>query len=249
MNVILVEEDPCVVQVLKLLNGRDKPTIKDFKKSFKLWKKLTAPLVVPLTVVIGEMEIVSLTVEENFYIDACSKKFNCVLECFLQFAKAEDAQLVLDYARNFELYHHHNHAQLSHIIIDFIRPRYTATTRANLRQIGSKIGRLNDIDNEISALGVVKYGHPILHNHFQDKEEYAKRLAQIKGERSVGLSCDMETYHDLRTIRPVDIAALQARLQALYDEKCDALILLREIQLSMLDCESEMVDFDFETLL
>lgn len=244
-----MEDYPAIVQVLNISNDRDKPTLKDFKKSFKLWKKLTLPLLVPDTIVIGELEIVSLIVDENFYIDSCTKKFKCVTECFLQFAKVEDAQFVIDYALNFELYHHHKHTQNSHSIVDFIKPRHTTTTRTMLRQIGSKIARLNDIDTEISSLGVVKYGHPILHNRFQDKQEYAKRLTQIKGDRAMGLTCKLEAYHDLRTIKPVDIAAKQAQLQALYDEKCDVLIFLREIQLSMLDCETEMIDFEFETLL
>lgn len=233
------------LQVLNIENKR--PTIKDFKKSFKLWKRLTAPLLLPESFSVADLEIVSLTHEENFHIETTTKTLKPVSECFLQFATERDAQLVLGFAQSLDLY---DPSTLRYSSVNFALPLRSPATRCRLRQIGNLLARLKEIEAEIETLGTVKYGDPILHSHFQDKAEYAKRLVQIKSERKAGASCDMDTYHDLRTIKPVDLSAMQARLQTLYDEKCDALIELRELQCHCnQDAESAANDFDFEASL
>ena len=233
------------VQVLNIeyKSPSTRPTIKDFKKSFKLWKKLTAPLLLHDSV---SVEIVSLTHEENFCVNAQTKRLEPVSECFLQFASEKDVQMVLGFAQGLDLY---ESCTARYCPVNFALPLRSAATRTGLRRIGNLLERLRETEAEIETLGTVKYGDPILHSHFQEREEYAKRLVQIKGERAAGTSCDMDTYHDLRTMKPVDLAAMQGRLQRLYDAKCDVLIELREIQCCGDDVEALVIDFDFDASL
>ena len=107
------------------------------------------------------------------------------------------------------------------------------------RKIGKLVERVRVIQGELKSMGAVWEGDGYKPGpKYVDKSWFVTSIAGMKRAREAGLSIDRHVYGALKGRKPVDMAKLEARIKTLYDEECDALIALREFQLSG-------VEFDF----
>ena len=218
------EPDVNVVQV-NGLQTRDYVTRIDFERAFhEIYSKLPPPGL-------------SLTMENNYKIDA--KKQLCqVKECFLKFQSGDYATYALGLqtckisATNGRI--------IDGFHVTFTQPTQDFATRETLRKIGTLVDRLKEIEREMQSIGAVRDGASWKpSNKFIDKTYFLRDecLPAFKRIRATGLPLDYQAHALLLLKKPVDMARLQERIQALSNEECDALIQLREFQLHGWDFE------------
>lgn len=123
--------------------------------------------------------------------------------------------------------------EIKMIPVTFVKPAQNSATRETFRKIGGLVDRVKEIEKELKTLGAVRdhgYGRPMPSPTYLDKAYFVEMLPQWKRARSAGQALDHNACGVLKCRRPVDTKSLQARLDALYNEECDALIQLREYQ-------------------
>jgi hypothetical protein len=121
--------------------------------------------------------------------------------------------------------------------IKFAKPARDAATRKLWRTIGQLIERVKAIDDELAEMGAVReLGHdmPSLPKNVLDMSFFSDKdtLPAWEATRALGGSLGYRAYTYLRNYTPVNTAPLQARIKQLYDEQCDALLVLRKHQIS-----------------
>lgn len=198
----------------------------DFVSSFSLEKMCNPQL---------SLKKLLFQVEENYVLKA-NKQLQQVKEAFLQFQTAEDARFVLG------LKNHPLQIQLPNCklvqTLNFSIPTRDFATRQTLRKMGGLVDRIHLINKELEVLGAVRCeGIPRPSERFVDRIQYEALMNQWKCSRERGVSLDSTAYTILRTKKAVDLQQLHQSITQLYDEECDALIQLREFQLSGWDFE------------
>jgi hypothetical protein len=122
-------------------------------------------------------------------------------------------------------------------VVNVVKPTRTPTVRAKYRRIGALVARLKEIKQEFQEIGAVRDGGlPRLSPSFVDKSWLVAQnnMPRWKRLRSQGESLDHNAYGAL-LMKPVARGPIEARIRALYDEECDALIELRCLQVEGLD--------------
>jgi hypothetical protein len=171
--------------------------------------------------------IYSVEMQDNFELDS-EKHLKPIRMCFIKFLTPEDARRALA------------HKELTVIIstgssvqVKFITPLQRQSTHAAFRHVWGLIERLNNVDLELKQLGAMRpnLGTPVLSPLLVDKAWYETMLEKMKRERASGRSLELHCHGTLASLKPVDIASLNAQIKTLYDEECDILLELRERQL------------------
>lgn len=120
-------------------------------------------------------------------------------------------------------------------------PPKTAEMFSKYRETHELVKRVKDIDAELKSLGAVReLGRPVVPSTFMDRSWFAEQIPKWKQARAEGRALDHHAFMPLRHHKMVDRPSLQSRLDALYNEECDALIRLREFQLE-LDFEKNLI--------
>lgn len=181
------------------------------------------------------MKDIVFTVEENYTLKT-NKQVQQVKECFLQFQTAEDASYAVA-TKEHNLQIQLSNCKLSQSV-SFSRPSRDFATRETMRKIGGLVDRLASIENTLEMMGAVRCdGIPRPSDSFIDKTRFESFMSQYKLCRESGFSLDPTAYTLLKTKKPVDLKKLQSSIKTLFDEECDALIQLRELQLLGWDFE------------
>ena len=176
-------------------------------------------------------------VELNRDMDALKRNLICkesipapVMQVFLTFSRTSDADHVLGMG---ELLLSFPGSRCGSNI-KFIKPTHDSATRAAWREIATLLERIKAIEYELLAMGAVReYGMPKPDpKKYFDKSWFVTNLPDAKRLRASGASLDSNHYAALKTLTPIDAGAVQARMTALYNEECDALLVLRQYQLS-----------------
>ena len=219
------DPDARVVQVLGL-NAQFGAKASDFEHSFSSAKG--HPKMNPGFISDGLL----LTMERNYMLDGSGKVLpGTEDEFYITFRREEDASYVLGLQSLMLRY-----ANVGRTV-GFTQPAKNLETRATFRKIGALVERLKAIENELQVIGVSREsGMPKPDDRkYLDKSCFATSIAGMKRARESGQSLDSRAYKPLKGRKPVDMAKLQAQITKLYDEECDALIALREFQLSGLE--------------
>jgi hypothetical protein len=168
----------------------------------------------------------SVETEENYKVGS-DHGLQKVLEYFVCFQSDKDAC----YALGLEQMRLNNGQS-----VGFVQPSRGASERAMWRRIGALVERIAAIDVEIKKMGVDHTGGQLnsLGPRFLDRTYFPQWVPAWKRTRLAGASLDHNAYGALMR-QPVDATTIAARFKALYDEKCDALIELREHQLNGLE--------------
>lgn len=169
----------------------------------------------------------ALTMEKNFTVDQSSLALSGETdEWFLTFERVDDACYALGLG-DFMLCFGGTGRY-----VKFSKPLQRSATRVMFRQIGALVGRVRVIREKYILMGVrLDTGLPMVDDHkYWDKACSVKMLAGMKRKRETGQSLDRNDYGPLKSLKPVDMAKLQAQIKTLYDEECDCLISLREFQ-------------------
>ena len=221
------DPDARVVQVLGL-NAQFGAKASDFEHSFSSAKG--HPKMNPGFISDGLL----LTMERNYMLDGSGKVLpGTEDEFYITFRREEDASYVLG-LQSLTL----RYANVGRTV-GFTQPAKNLETRATFRKIGALVKRVRAIEGELKAMGAVWEGDGYKPGpKYVDKSWFVTSIAGMKRAREAGLSIDRHVYGALKGRKPVDMAKLEARIKTLYDEECDALIALREFQLSG-------VEFDF----
>ncbi len=117
-------------------------------------------------------------------------------------------------------------------VVNVVKPTRTPTVRAKYRRIGALVARLKEIKQEFQEIGAVRDGGlPRLSLSFVEKSWLVAQnnMPRWKRLRSQGESLDHNAYGAL-LLKPVARGPIEARIRAVYDEECDALIELRYLQ-------------------
>lgn len=173
--------------------------------------------------------------EDNYQLDADLRPVP-VVEHFICFRKNNDARNAL----GLQVLQGTPGTANTTVAVNVVKPTQTPTVRAKYRRIGTLVDRLREIRQELEAIGAVRDGgRPRLSSSFIEKTWLAapNNLPRWKRLRSQGESLDHNAYGAL-LCKPVARGPIEARIKALYDEECDALIELRDFQL-------EGIDFNF----
>jgi hypothetical protein len=204
--------DPHVVQVLWRGDDRVAFTKEGFLKGFQmLYHHIPG--------------IVSVSTQDNFTLDP-NKCLQPIRECFVRFSTEEEACTAMGLK---EMIYHDGSRGFN---VQFIPPTQTPGTRDTYCRAGKLLARLREIDRELKQIGAVREcGAPRLGPGYVDTAVFLELLVKAKAALASGLSVDQHTYAGLASMRPVDTAAVNARIKALYDEECGILIQLRELQM------------------
>jgi hypothetical protein len=168
-----------------------------------------------------EIVIEKIWIEDNF-VHGESFKLHQIKECFIKFNTPDSADFVLGLQIPFSS----DRTKLS-------KPKQNAATRATYRKIGSLVTRIREIEEELKKLGAVREcGRPIPHSNFGDRSYFAEQVPKWKRALEAGTMLDHHAYAPLKHFKMVDRQRLQSRMDTLFNEECDALIKLREFQLS-----------------
>jgi hypothetical protein len=177
----------------------------------------------------------SVATEHNHIVGiTASGHLKPLTEYFMHFAKHEDVCLVLDLQPiNMPFVYKHGSSAAS---IHFVKPIRDAATRALWRCIGELVVRVSAIDAEFVRMKVSHdngSGCPGLPKDVINRTFFldANKLPAWESTRAAGGVLDGRAHSFLRCYTPINADALQARITALYNEQCDALILLRKHQL------------------
>jgi hypothetical protein len=152
-------------------------------------------------------------------------------QVFLTFSRSSDADHVLQ-MDNLPLSYPGTRCGPS---IAFIKPIHDSATRAAWREIATLSERIKAIEYELLAMGAVReFGSMPKPDpkKYIDKSWFVTNLPEAKRLRASGASLDRNHYGVLKSLAPIDAVAVQARMTALYNEECDALLVLRQYQLS-----------------
>jgi hypothetical protein len=168
-----------------------------------------------------EIVIERISIEENFVVDA-SFKMHQIKECFIRFNTAYSAEYVLGL-----------HIPFSSDRTKLSKAKQTAATRATYRKIGGLVTRIKEIEEELKKLGAVREcnSRPKPPQNFLDRSYFAEQVPKWKRAREAGTMLDHNAYVPLKHYKMVDMQRLQSRMDALYNEECDALIRLRQFQM------------------
>jgi hypothetical protein len=228
-----------VVQVMGLENSIASGRILDLETSFQQYQtsqinrgfgRGSEPVLLP--------DGFPVATEHN-HIVAASGHLKPLTEYFLHFAKHEDVYRVLD-LKPIHMPLVYGQGCTGGASIQFVRPARDAATRALWRSIGEHIERVKAVDAEFVKMKVNRddyNGCPGLPKDVIDRSFFLdpKKLPLWESTREVGGSLDHHAFAVLRNFTPINTAALQARITALYNEQCDALIQLRKHQLAGLE--------------
>lgn len=179
--------------------------------------------------------IVAVSTQDNFMLDS-NKFLKPIRVCFAKFSTEEEACTAMGLKEM--IYFDGSHG----FNVQFIPPTQPPTTRDNYRRAGKMVARLGEINKELKAIGAVRECGtvPRLGPGFVDNSFFLGLLAKAKAVLASGLSLDHHTYAPLASMRPVETAAVNARIKALYDEECGLLVQLREMQMSGVEFEFQM---------
>ena len=173
-----------------------------------------------------EVVIEKISFEENFFLDP-SYKLHRINECFIRFNNAKSADYFLG-LQNITMCIGNFGTDLK-----ISKPKQTAATRATYRKIGGLVYKIKEIEDELKKLGAVREynSRPTPPQNFLDKSFFAEQVPKWKRARETGTMLDHHAYAPLKHYKMVDRQKLQSRMDALYNEECDALIRLRQFQL------------------
>jgi hypothetical protein len=121
-------------------------------------------------------------------------------------------------------------------------PARTGPMRATYRMIGGLVQRLREIQSELKRMPIItrEYnGRPTLSQKYLDRSFFAELVSNSKRARAAGKMLDHHAFVPLKYYKMADTKKLQSRMDALYNEECDVLIRLRELQL-------DGIEFDFQ---
>lgn len=224
-----LDPDSRVVQVLGISENRGVRS-SDFRRSFEASHVNMRNHEKDLMWIPGHFKV---TNEYNYELDKDFKFKPAVEQIFLTFDHVKDAYHALS-LKNF-------HMTIKGIVgvpVKFVNPAQNSGTRETFRKIGCLVYRVKEIEEELKSLGAVsEYGRPKPPPTFFDKAYFGEMLPQWKRVRAAGQALDHHAFMPLKCRKPVDMKSLQARLDALYNEECDALIQLREFQLNGIEFE------------
>jgi hypothetical protein len=182
----------------------------------------------------------NLDTEYNYEMDKDLKLKPGEKQRFLVFSNVKDARHALG-LKEFTLIIKDGTGSTG-IPVQFVKPAQNSATRETLRKIGGLVDRIKEIDDELKSIGAVReYGDgvpTVSSTTHLDKKWFAMNMPEWERKRAAGLSLDRNAYVPLKWRKPVDSAKLQAKMKALYDEECDALMQLRKFQL-------DGIEFDF----
>ncbi len=108
--------------------------------------------------------------------------------------------------------------------------------------IGGLVQRLREIQSELKRMPIItrEYnGRPTLSQKYLDRSFFAELVSNSKRARAAGKMLDHHAFVPLKYYKMADTKKLQSRMDALYNEECDVLIRLRELQL-------DGIEFDFQ---
>ncbi len=176
-------------------------------------------------------KITSVSMQDNYIIDPATKQLQPQRMCFIQFKTAEDARMVLDFGRLDVM------DGRTGVAVEFVSPVDNRAKRDNLLRVGNLVAGVREINEKLTKMGASYHnGHlPEPPGELQSNTYYAELLTKAKGIRKDGKQLDYHTALSLFHHRPADTNALKTSMTALFNEKCDLVIQLREFQLSGLD--------------
>jgi hypothetical protein len=180
----------------------------------------------------------SVATEHNYTPDA-NGHLKPVTEYFLHFNTHQDVCYVLAF-KTIKAPFSWATGNASHYEIELTKPARDAATRALWRSIGEHIERVKAIDAEFLKMNVDRdnvNGFPQPPKNVLDRSFFLdpKNLPQWESTRAAGGVLGHHAFAYLRSYTPINAATLQARITALYNEQCDALIQLRKHQLAGLE--------------
>ena len=176
--------------------------------------------------------IISVSMQDNYVIDPATKQLQPQRMCFIKFKTAEDAQMVLDFGK-LHVMGTNQHGGTG-VAVEFVSPAETSAKRDTLRRVGKLVAGVKEINEKLTRMGDSYHnGHlPAPPQDLLPAAFYAELLTKAKQIRQAGGTLDPSTAGILLTRQPADVSAIQNRMTALFNEKCDLVIQIREFQLS-----------------
>jgi hypothetical protein len=176
-------------------------------------------------------KIISVSMQDNYVIDPASKQLQPQRMCFIKLQTAVDAQMVLDFGK-LNVMGTNQHGGTG-VAVEFVSPAETSAKRDTLRSVGKLVARVKEIDDKLKAMrAFYSQGFPKPPQDLVPAAFYAELLTKAKQIRQEGGTLDPSTAGILLTRQPADVSAIQNRMTALFNEKCDLVIRIREFQLS-----------------
>ena len=212
-------QTPCVVFI---------PKTSDFVQAFERFRSMQPRQPQPPPPVPANF---SVTTERNFAPNADGSLKPAEQEYFIHFANYEDAC----YALGLQQPLHVNiqaGTNAPGFNVQFSKPTRGDAERKAWRAVSEIIERLAGIDSDLAAIGAARDGNgvPRIAPKYIDLDEYDHDMRGWKQARADGATIDAETYSILRHRTPLAAAPVLRRIKQLFDEECDLLIRLRELQ-------------------
>ncbi len=175
--------------------------------------------------------VVSVFMEENFK----RNERNCLTpekQLFIEFMSEADSNYVLGLQRV-----HMMVSDRSGALVEFQKPIENTATRAAKRKVFELKKRISEIKEEYKTMGAVTSnpGKPTLPVKFQNKTFFMQAILACERKRKAGKELDYHEYNSLTHYVLKDTDKLNARIDVLYNEECDAWLALRKYELAGLN--------------
>lgn len=121
--------------------------------------------------------------------------------------------------------------------VRFLRTRQNSATRAAYRKVSELMERIEQIEKEYTALGAVRdypTSKPAPPKHWVSKSTLMQPqlLPVMMGKRKAGQALDHNELAMLKKIEVMDLDSIIPKIDALYNEECDAWLTLRRYQIT-----------------
>ena len=121
--------------------------------------------------------------------------------------------------------------------VRFLPTRQNSATRVAYRKVSELMERIEQIEKEYTALEVVREyptSKPTLPGHWVSKSTLMQPqlLPAMMRKRKAGQALDPKELSMLKAIEIVDLDSIIPKIDALYNEECDAWLTLRRYQIT-----------------